>query len=324
MALYGTTDASVNKISYTWTIENPEIFKLDPLLYSGSFESEPDICWQAVLEQCFEGTKKCGLKFLGCAVLGPAFPVVVHWECSVRAPLEKNISIIVDRPLVNRITEIFDSKMDEHRETVSKDSSKLLNQSKLVLCYRITTKKYASFTIPRRLLSVDLPSKARVLTSVEFKFPECPNSLRVHMEVLASRSSVFAAMFNADMMERQKHSVTINDIRIDVFKQLLQFIHTDKAQIINLTVPELLAAADKYDLARLKAACERALFRIVSESTAIEILLIADSYNAQQLRKHTMDFIVANADSVLKDGWETLVKVHPLLLLDVYQAMAKK
>jgi len=73
--------------------------------------------------------------------------------------------------------------------------------------------------------------------------------------VLAARSAVFAAMFEAGMREAQNDHVHIDDVDADVMKEMLRYMYTGTAPGIERMADELLAAADKYQLDRLKVCC---------------------------------------------------------------------
>jgi speckle-type POZ protein len=66
---------------------------------------------------------------------------------------------------------------------------------------------------------------------------------------------VFAAMFEHDMEEGQSNNVIITDIDNEVVFEMLRFIYTGKVNHREKMAFDLLAAADKYDLGRLKIMC---------------------------------------------------------------------
>lgn len=112
-----------------------------------------------------------------------------------------------------------------------------------------------------------------------------------HKAILAARSAVFAAMFEHEMEEKKHNRVEIRDMDKDVLGEILRFIYTGKANNLDKMADELLAAADKYDLERLKVMCEEALCSNLSIETAAEVLILADMHSANQLKAHAIDFI---------------------------------
>ena len=68
---------------------------------------------------------------------------------------------------------------------------------------------------------------------------------RAHKCIMAARSSVFAAMFKHNFIEKQESTVTITDLNYDVLQELLKYIYTAKVDSLNLYAADLLAAGDK-------------------------------------------------------------------------------
>ena len=69
-----------------------------------------------------------------------------------------------------------------------------------------------------------------------------------HKNILASRSPVFAAMFEHDLKEKRENRVEIADIDSDVFKELLNYIYTGTVQSMDQFALDFLAASDKVSL----------------------------------------------------------------------------
>jgi speckle-type POZ protein len=121
-------------------------------------------------------------------------------------------------------------------------------------------------------------------TDVTFKVGE--ETFVAHRCVLAARSAVFKAELFGRMKEGAIGSVIeVEDMEASVFRALLDFVYTDSLPKIEIATVEegkeaqealwlqhLLAAADRYDLQRLKALCEEKLCEehiSVSSVTAI-------------------------------------------------------
>ena len=66
--------------------------------------------------------------------------------------------------------------------------------------------------------------------------------LRAHKAIICARSPVFAAMFSNECKESK---VTISDISVEIFKEVLQFIYTNQVNQMKEYAMELLIAADK-------------------------------------------------------------------------------
>ncbi|XP_076242336.1 BTB/POZ and MATH domain-containing protein rdx isoform X5 [Calliopsis andreniformis] len=80
----------------------------------------------------------------------------------------------------------------------------------------------------------------------------CGREFQAHKAILAARSPVFSAMFEHEMEERKQNRVDITDVDHEVLREMLRFIYTGKAANLEKMADDLLAAADKYALERLK------------------------------------------------------------------------
>uniref|UniRef100_A0A8C6SWV6 Speckle type BTB/POZ protein n=1 Tax=Neogobius melanostomus TaxID=47308 RepID=A0A8C6SWV6_9GOBI len=155
------------------------------------------------------------------------------------------------------------------------------------------------------------------------KVPDCRLEFQAHKAILAARSPVFSAMFEHEMEESKKNRVEINDVEPEVFKEMMCFIYTDKAPNLDKMADDLLAAADKYALERLKVMCEDALCTSLSVENAAEILILADLHSADQLKTQAVDFINYHAAEVMETaGWKSMVASHPHLVAEAYRSLA--
>ncbi|XP_066543843.1 speckle-type POZ protein-like A [Amia ocellicauda] len=178
------------------------------------------------------------------------------------------------------------------------------------------------------------------------RFTDCSlyvggQEFKAHKSILAARSPVFNAMFEHEMEESKKNRVDINDVDPDVFKEMMRFIYTGKAPNLEKMADNLLAAADKYALERLKVMCEEALCSNLSVENVADILILADLHSAEQLKAQAIDFI--NRCSVLRQlgckdgknwnsshatdimetaGWKSMIQSHPHLVAEAFRALA--
>jgi len=182
--------------------------------------------------------------------------------------------------------------------------------------------------------------------TVQFKVPECRLSddlgklfedqkfsdvtlsvsgreFLAHKAILAARSPVFAAMFDHDMEERKHNRVAITDVDHEVLREMLRFIYTGRATNLDKMADDLLAAADKYALDRLKVMCEEALCTNLSIENAADILILADLHSADQLKAQAIDFINTHATDVMDTiGWKSMITSHPHLIAEAFRALA--
>ena len=145
-----------------------------------------------------------------------------------------------------------------------------------------------------------------------------------HVSILSSRSPVMAAMFEHDMTEKQEKRVTIDDLSSQAVAGLLEFIYTDIVTDITTLAPELLPAAQKYDISRMKTLCEEAMVSELKIENAAEFLFLADLLEASQLRAAAKRFSVTYFYAVKKsEGWKKLQSEKPQLAEEVIDELAE-
>ena len=126
-------------------------------------------------------------------------------------------------------------------------------------------------------------------------------------------------MFEHEMEERKHNRVEISDVDHEVFREMLRFIYTGKAANLERMADDLLAAADKYALERLKVMCEEALCTNLSTENSAEVLILADLHSADQLKAQAIDFIntyVCTLDLItqlLRNIWSRFARPKTLL-----------
>jgi len=146
-----------------------------------------------------------------------------------------------------------------------------------------------------------------------------------HQFMLSARSPVFRAMFQADMAEKQTKKVDIQDLHPDVVAEMLQFIYTGNTPNLNRLAGDLLAAAEQYQLELLKSICEEKLCNSLEISNSVSHLVLGDMYQAYNLKRMALQFVVRNMSSVVRSkDWKDCLMDHPLLMAEVMEAMARK
>uniref|UniRef100_A0A1I8AJ66 Speckle-type POZ protein n=1 Tax=Steinernema glaseri TaxID=37863 RepID=A0A1I8AJ66_9BILA len=145
----------------------------------------------------------------------------------------------------------------------------------------------------------------------------------VHKAILATRSPVFTAMFSHEMTESRTARVEISDFDAEVVNEMLRFIYTGNTPNLDQMADRLIAAADKYNLDRLKVMCEQSLCHSLTNENACGTLILADLYHASQLKQQAIDYINLHANEVMdSEGWKCLVEQNSQLLAEVFRALA--
>ncbi|XP_020157721.1 BTB/POZ and MATH domain-containing protein 1-like [Aegilops tauschii subsp. strangulata] len=143
--------------------------------------------------------------------------------------------------------------------------------------------------------------------------------LSTHRWLLEARSPVLMADLSrasAATTDEDTIQLRVDDIEADVFKALLQFIYTDSPPSRNLLetammAEKLLVAADRYELEKLKRACEEALCRHIDVGSVAATLALAEQHDCPVLREACMLFLSSpgNLEAVVAtDGFELLKK----------------
>merc|ERR1712025_946739 len=111
----------------------------------------------------------------------------------------------------------------------------------------------------------------------------------------------------------------------DVMAEMLRFIYTGRtATSLDTMAAELLAAADKYALERLKVMCEEALCNSLTVENVSEVLILADLRSAEQLKAQAIEFINNRHATDVMDtpGWKQMVSSNPHLVAEAFKALA--
>ncbi|KAF5937577.1 hypothetical protein HYC85_025083 [Camellia sinensis] len=154
-----------------------------------------------------------------------------------------------------------------------------------------------------------------------------------HKLVLAARSPVFRSEF-FDGSEGDVQEIVITDMEPTVFKAILYFIYRDalmedelvassSSSVSETLTTKLLAAADKYDLGRLRRMCESHLCKDISVNSAARTLALADRFHATELKAVCLRFAAENLAAVMRsDGFEYLKENCPSLQSELLKTVA--
>ncbi|RLN04383.1 hypothetical protein C2845_PM13G23000 [Panicum miliaceum] len=126
-----------------------------------------------------------------------------------------------------------------------------------------------------------------------------------HRAVLAvaARSPVFRAQLLGSMADAKSRRITMHDVKPATFRILLRFMYTDRlppdeelgsssaAELLSL-FQDLLAAADMYQLDRMKLMCAHRVFEFVSAESVAEVLGCAETHSCPELNNWCLEFIV--------------------------------
>ncbi|CAL8084199.1 unnamed protein product [Orchesella dallaii] len=145
--------------------------------------------------------------------------------------------------------------------------------------------------------------------------------LKAHKVILMAQSSVFSAMFSANMIEKESSTVEIIDFDDEIVEGMLEYNYTGATGCMQERAPELLRIAEKYDISGLKNDCEYQLVDNLNKKNAAAILIVAHTQNASYLKQRTLEFINLNKEELLKSqSFQDVLKAQAdtCLLTDLY------
>jgi speckle-type POZ protein len=144
--------------------------------------------------------------------------------------------------------------------------------------------------------------------------------VRCHSFPLAARSPVFRAMLTAEMLERRSGRIHMADMSAATGKQLLYYLYTGRLRQQNADPRELLAAADKYEIADLKDHCEAVLSRTISDANCVDLLVLGDLCGASMLKELALEHILQNRRSLVRrPQWDRPLQVLPALFREMVE-----
>jgi len=215
---------------------------------------------------------------------------------------EDNLTIVCDVSIIGAERTISGSKYPEENAKNTKPKHKCQKQ-----------------------LSTDLESAFQNKDFADVKVACGDRVFECHQFMLSARSPVFRAMFQSRMTEAQTKRVDIQDLHPDVVNDMLLYIYTGNTPNLNKVAGDLLAAADKYQLEQLKNICEERLCNSLEIGNSVGHLVLGDMYQAQQLKRMALQFVVRNMSSVVRSrDWRERLIDHPALMAEVMEAMARK
>ena len=143
-----------------------------------------------------------------------------------------------------------------------------------------------------------------------------------HKAILAERSTVLEVMFTHNMKEKRDSKVEIQDMDPDILHEMIVFMYSGKVAGLDEKAPDLLVAAEKYNLNDLKQMCEDNLCVNLNLENALNMLVLADLHGANNLRLIALEFIGENGEKIItKEGWREKVKMYPDLMADIIVAV---
>lgn len=103
----------------------------------------------------------------------------------------------------------------------------------------------------------------------------------VHKFLFAARSPVFSRLLQE---APEASAITFDDISVDTFKVILNFVYDEKFPGEGDNLLEVYAAAAKMEIHRLKEFAASKLLESIDENNALKILSLAKKYKSEELK----------------------------------------
>ena len=117
-------------------------------------------------------------------------------------------------------------------------------------------------------------------------------TLRAHKAILSASSPVFQSMFRHNLKEKESSLIYIEDMSLESCTTLLSYLYgTIKQEDFWKHRLALLGAANKYDIAGLKDACEESLLEDINSANVLERLQEAWLYQLDRLKKGCLTYL---------------------------------
>ncbi|TVU42034.1 hypothetical protein EJB05_08416, partial [Eragrostis curvula] len=163
---------------------------------------------------------------------------------------------------------------------------------------------------------------------------------RAHKIILAMRSPVFKAeLYRWARKEDHKDKsqrIEVKEIKADAFKALLHYIYTDTLLICTpddiddddneeehqMMVRDLLMAAHRYGVERLRLMCEDKLCKMFDVDNVANTLAFADDHHFKTLKDACIEFMMTSdrlAKVMGSEGYIKLRSSNPSVLVEVLE-----
>ncbi|KAG4181361.1 hypothetical protein ERO13_A10G222600v2 [Gossypium hirsutum] len=218
-----------------------------------------------------------------------------------------------------------------------KDDCLIMNCTVGVVRTRLEGPKQCSIHVLPSEMGQNLKALLESEVGCDITFQVGDEAFKAHKLILAARSPVFRAQFFGLVGDPNIDKVVVKDVEPSVFKAMLLFIYSDKfPDIQEITgsgstcmstnmVQHLLAAADLYNLDRLKVLSEAKLCEKLNADTVATTLALAEQHLCSQLKAVCLKFAAtpANLGAVMQsEGFRHLEESFPSLLSELLKAFA--
>jgi len=125
--------------------------------------------------------------------------------------------------------------------------------------------------------------------------------------------------------EQQNNHVVIEDVKADVFEELMTYIYSGQLPNLKEMSSELLAVADRYCILSLLRICMNNLLENMSVEDAAATYVLADRHSLHQVKPVIIHFMKKHFYEVATSaGWFSLGNHHPQLAKEIGDKILEK
>ncbi|CAF1139396.1 unnamed protein product [Rotaria sordida] len=148
--------------------------------------------------------------------------------------------------------------------------------------------------------------------------------LQVHRCIVGGRSSWFRHLLgeyhDANNNDDYVLQISIDDIHSDVMNEILNFMYTNRCLISLKNAPDLLIAAKRFELEKLKTQIADFLLYRLTVDNAIEMLICAHEAGSEALKAACINLINRNAEKIKRtEKWKTFKSQYIDLIPELYE-----
>ena len=164
-------------------------------------------------------------------------------------------------------------------------------------------------------------------TDCDVQFKINKEEIGSHALILSAVSPVFAAMFKHDTKESLTRQVVIEDVPMDIFKELLIYIYSSRLETsLNERKAKLLfQAAHKYEISELMDECiDFIISCCIRVDNVLTLMSWAQLYSISQVNEVALPFIGRHSQKIYEqEEWRKFIKSQPDLTVLVTRFVSK-
>jgi len=159
------------------------------------------------------------------------------------------------------------------------------------------------------------------LTDVRFIFEN--EEIKAHSLILKARVPYYKKMLSSKMAEAQSKEIEVKGIRSIVFKEMLKFIYSARMpNNLDEISQELMLAADMYGIDDLKKACSDYILSNLKDDNLVQTLTFFHAYSFKEEEKVYLDHFVCKWPKIDDEQLQYL-KYYPDLMMQVIFELRK-